>query len=216
MRIKILLVDDHELFRQGLRSLLDNHEDLEVVGEAKTGRAAFDMVCQLNPDIVIMDIAMPELNGIDAACQIRDRAPGTKVIALSMHSDKRFVTGMLQAGALGYLLKADAFEEVIQAAKTVMENRYYVSQKIADTIMGDYARQLSQSAQQGHTALSLREREVLQLYAEGHSTKDIADRLHVSVKTIDTHRAHIMEKLNIQTIAGLVKYAIREGLTSVE
>ena len=216
MRIRIVLVDDHEVFRQGLRSLLVNHDDFEVVGEAKTGRSGFEMVCQLKPDIAIMDVAMPELNGIDAAYQIRERVPETKVIALSMHSDKRFVSGMLQAGAMGYLLKADAFEEVIQAARAVMMNKHYVSQSIADTIVGEYARQLNQMTPSRNAVLSPREREVLQLFAEGYSAKDVADCLHVSVKTVDTHRAHIMEKLGIQTLAGLVKYAIREGLTSVE
>lgn len=216
MQIKILLVDDHSVFREGLRSLLEKHEDMTVVGEADTGRVAVSKACQLKPDIIIMDIAMPDLNGIEATSQIHARVPESKVIALSMHSDKRFVSGMFQAGAFGYLLKASAFDEVIQATRAVMGNRHYVSQKIADTIVGDYARQLVQTASNSGASLSPREREVLQLLAEGHSTKEIAERLHVSTNTIDTHRAHIMEKLDIRSFAGLVKYAIREGLTALE
>lgn len=216
MKTRILLVDDHKVFREGLRSLLDKYEDMEVVDEADTGRVAVQKTSQLKPDIVIMDIAMPDLNGIEATGQILARVPGTKVIALSMHSDKRFVSGMLQAGALGYLLKASAFDEVIEATRAVVANKHYVSQKIADTIIGDYARQLTNAIPTPHPGLSPREREVLQLLAEGHSTKDIAERLHVSTNTIDTHRSKIMDKLEIRTFAGLVKYAIREGLTSLE
>ncbi|MBI5095761.1 MAG: response regulator transcription factor [Candidatus Hydrogenedentes bacterium] len=216
MKTRILLVDDHKVFREGLRALIEHHEDLEVVGEAETGRIAVTMACELKPDIAIMDIAMPDLNGIEATRQIQARVPETKVIALSMHSDKRFVSGMFQAGALGYLLKASAFEELIQATRTVVNNRHYVSQKIADSIVGDYARQLTQVAPENHASLSPREREVLQLLAEGHSTKEVAERLHVSTNTIETHRGRIMEKLNIHTFASLVKYAIREGLTSLE
>jgi DNA-binding NarL/FixJ family response regulator len=214
MKIRILLVDDHAVFREGLRSLLEKHDDMEVVGEADTGRAAVDMVCKLSPNVVILDIAMPELNGIDAAQQIRARAPETRIIALSMHSENIFVTGMLRAGVMGYILKASAFEEVIQATRAVMSNTYYVSQKIADTIVGGYAQLLNQSAPKQNTALSPREREVLQLLAEGHSTKEIADRLHVSTNTIDVHRTHIMDKLGVRSLASLVKYAIREGMTS--
>lgn len=214
MKTKILIVDDHAVFREGLRSLLEKHDDLEVVGEADTGRVAVDMVCRLNPDIVILDIAMPELNGIDAAQQIRARAPETKIIALSMHSENVFVTGMLRAGVMGYILKASAFEEVIQATRTVMNNSHYVSQKITDTIVGGYAQLLNQAAPKQQAALSPREREVLQLLAEGHSTKEIADRLHVSTNTIDVHRTHIMDKLGVRSLASLVKYAIREGMTS--
>ena len=216
MKIRILLVDDHKVFREGLRSLLEKYDDMEVIDEADTGRIAVQKTCQLKPDVVIMDIAMPDLNGIEATSQIQSRVPGTKVIALSMHSDKRFVSGMLQAGALGYLLKASAFDEVIEATRTVVANKHYVSQKIADTIIGDYARQLNHAIPVPNAMLSPREREVLQLLAEGHSTKDVAERLHVSTNTIDTHRAKIMDKLEIRTFAGLVKYAIREGLTSLE
>jgi DNA-binding NarL/FixJ family response regulator len=163
-----------------------------------------------------MDIAMPDLNGIEATSQIRASVPETRVIALSMHSDKRFVTGMLRAGAVGYLLKASAFDEVIQAIRTVMNNKHYVSGDIADTVVSDYVRQLTERAPEKQAALSPREREVLQLLAEGHSTKKIAETLHISANTLETHRAHIMAKLGIRTIADLVKFAIREGITSLE
>ncbi len=216
MKTRILLADDHEVFREGLRSMIEKHEDLEVVGDAQTGRVAVRMATQLKPDIIIMDIAMPDLNGIEATSQIRANVPETRVIALSMHSDKRFVTGMLRAGAVGYLLKASAFDEVIQATRTVMNNKHYVSGDIADTVVSDYVRQLTEAAPEQHAALSPREREVLQLLAEGHSTRKIAEALHISANTIETHRAHIMAKLNIKTIADLVKFAIREGITSLE
>jgi DNA-binding NarL/FixJ family response regulator len=216
MKIRILLADDHEVFREGLRSMIEKHADLEVVGDAETGRVAVRMATQLKPDIIIMDIAMPDLNGIEATSQIRATVPETRVIALSMHSDKRFVTGMLRAGAVGYLLKASAFDEVIQAIRTVMNNKHYVSGDIADTVVSDYVRQLTEAAPEKQAALSPREREVLQLLAEGHSTKKIAETLHISANTIETHRAHIMAKLGIRTIADLVKFAIREGITSLE
>ncbi|MCC6698422.1 MAG: response regulator transcription factor [Candidatus Hydrogenedentes bacterium] len=216
MKIRILLADDHQIFREGLRSLIERQADLEVVGDAETGRVAVKKALQLKPDVVIMDIAMPDMNGIEATHQIRAQLPDTKVIALSMHSDKRFVSGMLHAGALGYLLKANAFDEVVQATRTVMNNKHYVSGDVADTIVSDYVSQMSQTAPSPRTLLSPREREVLQLLAEGYGTKDIAERLLVSTNTVDTHRAHIMTKLNIRTIADLVKYAVREGLTSLE
>ncbi|MBL7648001.1 MAG: response regulator transcription factor [Candidatus Hydrogenedentes bacterium] len=216
MKTRILLADDHEVFREGLRSMIEKHDDLEVVGDAETGRVAVRMATQLKPDIIIMDIAMPDLNGIEATSQIRANVPEARVIALSMHSDKRFVTGMLRAGAVGYLLKASAFDEVIQATRTVMNNKHYVSGDIADTVVSDYVRQLTEAAPEQHAALSPREREVLQLLAEGHSTRKIAEALHISANTIETHRAHIMAKLGIKTIADLVKFAIREGITSLE
>lgn len=216
MKIKVMLVDDHQVFREGLRSLLEQQNDLQVVGDVETGRSAVDQALRLKPDVVIMDIAMPELNGIEATRQICAKAPDTKVVALSMHSDKRFIAGMLQAGALGYLLKANAFEEVVQAVRTVLTNKHYVSRDTADTIVRDYVTQITQATPERRAELSPREREVLQLLAEGFATKEVAERLHVSSNTVDTHRAHIMAKLNVNSFADLVKYAIREGLTSLE
>ncbi len=216
MKTKVLLVDDHKVFREGLRSLIEQQPDLDVIDDAETGRIAVEKAFRLKPDVVIMDVAMPDLNGIEATRQICAKAPETKVVALSMHSDKRFVAGMLQAGALGYLLKSNAFDEVVHAVRTVLANKHYVSRDIADTIVRDYVSHIAQPQPDRRSELSPREREVLQLLAEGHSTKEVAERLHVSTNTVDTHRAHIMTKLNIRTFADLVKYAIREGITSLE
>ncbi len=215
MSIRILLVDDHKIMRDGLRTLLAQQSDMEVVAEADTGRRAVSLAKELDPDVVIMDVGMPELNGIEAARRIRHESPEVKVIALSMHSDRRFVAGMLGAEASGYLLKDCAFEELARAIHTVMSGQIYVSPGIAKTVLEDYVRTVSSSGGTRPT-LSPREREVLQLLAEGRSTKQIAHALSVSVKTVETHRAQVMEKLDIHSIAELTKYAIREGLTSLE
>jgi len=216
MKTRIVLVDDHRVFREGLRALLSNAADMEVIGEAENGLTAIQLVSELQPDVVIMDIRMPELNGIEATREIKARVPAVKVIALSMHSDKRFVSGMFGAGASGYLPKACAFEEVVAAVRAVVQNRYYTSPKISDTVIGEYVRQLAQAASSADTSLSTREREVLQLLAEGHNTKEVARRLHISGGTVDTHRSHVMNKLGIDNLADLVKYALREGLTTLD
>lgn len=216
MSIRIILADDHKIMREGLRALLAKHPDIEVVAEAGDGRGVVDLARELNPDVVVIDIAMPHLNGIDATRQIVKESPGVKVIALSMHSDKKFVKEMLGAGASGYLLKDAAFEELDMALSTVMNNQTYLSPKITDTLVKDY---LGSRAPQGKLyspALSTREREVLQMIAEGKTTRDIATTLYLSVKTVETHRKQIMDKLGLASVAELTKYAIREGLTSVE
>ncbi len=212
MSIGVLLADDHRIIRQGLRSLLEKQPDMEVVAEAENGRTAVQLARRLSPDVVVMDIAMPDLNGIEATQQIIAEAPGVKIVALSMHSDKRFVARMLKAGASGYLLKDCAFEELARAIRTVAVNQIYLSPGIAGVVVEDFVRHVSET----DSSLTPREREVLQLLAEGSSTKEIAARLQVSVKTVETHRRHIMEKLDIHTIAELTKYAIRQGLTSLE
>jgi two-component system response regulator NreC len=212
MSIRVLLADDHKIVRQGLRSLLEKQHGMEVIAEAEDGRTAVQLARKLSPDVVVMDIAMPDLNGIGATRQIIAEAPGVKVVALSMHSDKRFVTRMLRAGASGYLLKDCAFEELARAISAVVANQIYLSLGIAGVVVEDYVRHVPETG----PSLTPRECEVLQLLAEGSSTKEIAARLHVSVKTVETHRRHIMEKLDIHTIAELTKYAIREGLTSPE
>src|SRR5687768_2276249 len=204
MVTKILLADDHQIVREGLKSLLNSHEDMEVVGEARDGRAAVQMAKELAPDVVIMDLGMPHLNGIEATRQITLREPEAKVVALSMHSDRRFMGEMLKAGAKGYLLKDGAFEELATAIRHVIANKVYLSPKIANVVVDDYVR------------LTPREREVLQLMAEGRATKEIAMDLKVSIKTVETHRRQIMEKLGIHSVAELTKYAIREGLTSLD
>jgi DNA-binding NarL/FixJ family response regulator len=214
--IKILLADDHKITRDGLKALLENQKNMTVVGEAENGRLAVRLAAELKPDVVVMDINMPELNGIEATRQIVAEHSGAKIIALSMYSDKRYVVGMLKAGVSGYLLKNCAFDELVAAISAVMNNQNYMSQKIAGTVMKEYASILEASDSSPAAQLSAREREVLQLIAEGMKTKDIADRIHVSIKTVETHRQQIMRKLNVTSVAELTKIALREGLTSLD
>jgi DNA-binding NarL/FixJ family response regulator len=215
MSIPILLVDDHKIMRDGLKSLISREQGLEVVGEAENGRIAVKMARKLSPKIVIMDITMPELNGMDAARQILNECPGAKIITLSMHSDRRFVVEMFKAGVSGYLLKDCAFEELSLAIKAVLANQKYVSPAIAGMVIEDYVDHMSSDPILA-SELTHREREVLQLIAEGMTTKQIASKLNVSAKTVETHRRKIMKKLNIHSIAELTKVAIQEGLTSVD
>ncbi len=216
MSIRILLADDHKITRQGLRSLLDKEFDMEVVAEAEQGRTAVRLVRELSPQVVIMDVTMPDLNGVEAARQIVSEFPDVKIIALSMHSDSLFVTEMLRSGASGYLLKDCAFEELARAIRTVVAGKTYLSPSISGVVVDDYLHRLSKADFSGLEVLTDREREVLQLLAEGKSTKQIALKLHISVKTVETHRRQIMNKLDIYTVAELTKYAIRKGLTSLE
>ena len=216
MSIRILLADDHRLVREGLRSLIEGQPDMEVVAEVEDGRTAIQIARDLSPEIVVMDIGMRDLNGIDATLKIKTEFPHIKVIGLSMHSDKRFVSGMLGAGASGYLLKDSAFEELVTALHAVRSNKIYLSPSITGVVVEDYVRKISKDTEPDSSVLTGREREVLQLLAEGNSTKEIASHLIVSVKTIETYRQHIMEKLDLHSIADLTKYAIRSGLTSLE
>lgn len=216
MSIRILLADDHKITRQGLRSLLEKQDDMEVVAEAEEGRTAVRLAREFSPHIVIMDVSMPDLNGVEATRQIVERTPDVKVIALSMHSDSLFVTEMLKSGASGYLLKDCAFEELTLAIRAVVDGKTYLSPSISGVVVDDYLHRLSKTAYAGPDILTNREREVLQLLAEGNSTKKIALKLHISVKTVETHRRQIMEKLDIDSVAELTKYAIRKGFTSLE
>jgi DNA-binding NarL/FixJ family response regulator len=211
MSIKIILADDHEIMRQGLCSLLEKRKDVAIIAEACNGREAVKLAIKHSPDMVIMDVTMPDLNGIEATRQIVSEVPGVKVIALSMHSDEKFVTEMLKAGASGYLLKDDAFEELDKAISAVAKNQIYMCVKVADAIAKNYVRQISKTP----PILTPREREVLQVIAEGKSTKEIASILNVSIKTVESHRKNIMEKLDLYSIAELTKYAIRQGITSI-
>ncbi len=217
MSIKILIADDHKITRDGLAALIEKQPDMEVIGEAENGRTAVKLVDELKPDIIIMDIRMPDLNGIDATKQIISNSPGSKIIALSMYSDRRYVKGMLQAGVSGYLVKSCAFDELVNAITAVAENQAYLSPSIADTVMKDYVQSLSANtnSQSLDSSLSSREREVLQLISEGASADRIATQLHISVKTVSTHRRNLMEKLAIDNMADLIKFAVREGLTSI-
>ncbi len=215
MPLKILLVDDHKILRDGLRSLIERHKDLEIVGEADSGLDAVRLTQRLMPDLVLMDITMPDLNGIDAARQIISRHSSVKIIALSMHTDRRMVNEMLRAGAAGYLLKETAFDELIQAIRSVMRGGLYLSPSIAQLVVEEMKKTPSKAKSTVFTVLTDREREVLQLMAEGQSTKEIASKLSVSDKTIETHRRQIMDKLKLYNVAELTKYAIREGLTTL-
>jgi DNA-binding NarL/FixJ family response regulator len=216
MNARILLVDDHKITRQGLRSLLEKETDMKVVAEAEDGRAAVRLVRELKPDLVIMDVSMPDMNGMEATRQVVAESPAAKVVALSMHSDTLFATEMLKSGASGYLLKDCAFEELATAIRTVMDGKMYLSPAISGVVVEDYLYRLSKTDFSNADVLTNREREVLQLLAEGKSTKQIALKLHISVKTVETHRRQIMEKLDIHSVAELTKYAIRKGFTSLE
>ncbi len=216
MTTRIILADDHKIMREGLRALLEKQQDFEVTAEAENGLDAVQLAKKLRPHIVIMDIGMPGLNGIEATRQITADVPSTKVIALSMHSDKRFVIEMLKAGVSAYLLKDSASEELVSAIRTVLADKPYLSPQITGVVLKDYLSTLSRTEPSAFTLLTPREREVLQLIAEGRTTKQIATALFVSVKTVDTHRQQLMEKLNLRSVAELTKYAIREGLTSLD
>jgi DNA-binding NarL/FixJ family response regulator len=215
MSIKILLVDDHRIMREGLRCLIEKESDLKVVAEAADGRTAVRLAREVSPDVVIMDIAMPDFNGVEATNQILSEDPNVKILALSMHSDEHFVTGMLQAGASGYLLKDCAAEELCRAIRALVANETHLSPKVASIVIEDYRRGLSESRPAKGKQLTSREREVLQLVAEGDTSKRIAGQLYVSVKTVDAHRQKIMGKLNIHSIAGLTKFAIHKGIISL-
>ena len=214
MSIRTLLVDDHEIFMDGLRVLLSGEPDLEVIGEITDGRDAVQEAVTSVPDVVVMDVAMPGLNGIEATREITARRPEVKVLCLSMHAEGQFVQAALDAGASGYVLKECALAEVVRAIRAVVAGQVYLSPAIAGTVVEAMKVGRSAAYASAFAVLSDRERAVLQLLAEGHSTKELAARLHLSVKTIGTHREHIMGKLDIHSIAGLTKYAIREGLTS--
>lgn len=213
--IRILLVDDHRLFREGIRALLQREPGLELVGEAESGRAALQEARSSEPNVVLMDVAMSGMNGVEATRQFQSELPHIRVLGLSMHSERRFVTGMLRAGACGYVLKEVAFEELVLAVRRVHAGHRYMSPRVTEEVVGEYLERFA-SEPSDAAALTPREREVLQLLAEGHTTRLIAGALHVSVKTVESHRARIMSKLEVHSIAELTKYAIREGITAVD
>jgi two-component system response regulator NreC len=214
MSIKVMIADDHQIVREGLRAMLEKEHDIKVVGEAVDGRMTERLARELAPDVIIMDVAMPDLNGIEATRQIVAELPGVKIIALSMHDDRRFVLNMFKAGAAGYMLKDCAFKDLAKAIRAVMAHKTYLSPEIADIVVKDYLSSSSPTESSVFQLLSPREREVLQLLAEGKTSGQIADNLHISVKTVESHRQQIMIKLKIKSVAELTKYAIREGLTS--
>jgi len=216
MRIKLLLADDHRIMRQGLISLIAAEPDMEVVGEAGNGREALKLALKLSPHIILMDVNMPDLNGIDATRQILAQVPDVKILALTMHTNRKLVLGMFQAGASGYMLKDCAFKELIVAIRTLMAGQNYLSPEIAGTLLKGF---LSLAAIQNQLLpgqLTDREREILQLIAEGNTIKEIADALNIGVKTVETHRRNIQQKLNLKGTADLIRYAFQEGLTSLD
>lgn len=215
MNSTIIIADDHKLFREGLKSLLQGDVKVEIVGEVSNGREAVRICRKLSPDIAIMDVTMPELNGIEATRQIRTESPKTKVIALSMHSSRRFVLDILKAGAVGYLVKDCAFQELAAAISAVRDNKVYLSPSIAGKVV-EHMTSFNYTESAASTSLSSREKEVLQLLTEGKNAREVADRLGVSIKTVQTHRRNIMEKLDLHNLADLTKYAIRIGLISID
>ncbi len=214
--ISIILVDDHVIMRSGLRVLLESESDMEVIGEANNGREAVKITSEKNPDIVVMDIAMRDMNGIQATQQIKNEKPEIKIIALSMHSEKQIVIGMLKAGASGYLLKDSTSTELVEAVRKVYLGHNYISQKVSDVVLPALSNINKDFDKLGFDKLTSRESEILQLLAEGNSTKSIAEILFISVKTVESHRANIMKKLNINNLPELTKYAVRTGLTTLE
>jgi len=215
-RIRVLLAEDHAIVREGLRSLLEKQPEIEIVCDAEDGRIAVERVRELQPDVVIMDITMPNLNGVEATRQITKEFPQIKVIALSVHSNRIFVADMLEAGAVGYVLKECLFDELVQAIQSVITGKTYLSSRITGVVVEDYIKRLVNVSDSPLSSLTSREREVLQLVAEGKSTKEIALELHVSTKTIDAGRRKIMVKLNANSVVDLIKIAIVENLVSFD
>ncbi len=214
--MRILIADDHGVVRQGLRVLIDKQPDMEVVGEAENGLQVAELANKLLPDVVLMDISMPNLNGIEATRLILRDNPDIRVLALSVHFNKHYVTDMLRAGASGYVLKSCLFDEVVDALHTVDSGEHYLSPRVREIVLDDYVQHLTTTSESRTDILTDRERQVIQLLAEGKTTKQIGRQLHVSAKTIDSNRREAMNKLGISSIAELTRFAIREGLTSVE
>ena len=215
MSLKILIADDHTIVREGLRSLLTKEPDLVVVAEAGSGSAAVQLAREHHPDVVLMDISMPDINGIDATRMIRAEQSDVHILALSMETDRRFVVEVLKAGATGYLLKDCAFAELATAIRTVARDETYLPPKIIELVIKDYLQRVPDNAASDYGRLTTRERELLQLISVGKNTKEIAFALQVSVKTVENQRQSIMKKLNLFSIAELTKYAVREGLSSL-
>ena len=216
MAIKVLLVDDHPILREGLRGLLERENDLEVAGEAGTGNEAVQLAGRLHPDVIIMDINMPDMNGIEATRRILAEDPPIRVLVLSLESDRRFIVEVLEAGARGYVLKDSFSDDLVNGIRTVAAGDTYLGPKITELIIKDYLQRIPDRQQLTFSSLTCRERETIQLIADGRNSKEIAAKFGISVKTIDVHRHNIMKKLNLYSIAELTKYAVREGLTSLK
>ena len=216
MVARVILVDENMIIRQGLKKLLESQPDLQVVADTRDGGEVLQMLDQLSPDLVITDVKLRSMNGIEVTRQIKSRAPHIKVIALSIYTDRRFVVGMLSAGAAAFLPKDCGLEELLQAIQIVIGGGTYLNQSIADIIVQNYFHHLPEASNSPSQILTNREQEILQYLVEGKTVKEISEKLYLSVKTVETHRQHVMEKLNINNMAGLVKYAIREGFIALE
>jgi DNA-binding NarL/FixJ family response regulator len=216
MSLRILVVDDHAVVRRGVRSLLESHEGWEVCGEATTGRDAVEQSRQLRPDVVVMDLSLPELNGLDATRQILKDAPGTEVLVLTMHRSEALARDVLRAGARGYMMKSDADENLITAVDTLRQHKPFLTSTVTGFVLDDFVRRGDRAqADLSPVGVTSREREIIQLVAEGRSHTDAAATLGISVKTIEAHRANIMRKLQLRTVSDLVRYAIRNGLVQL-
>lgn len=215
-KIRVLLAEDHTIVRKGLCSLLDKETGIEVVGEAEDGREAIVKAEELHPDVVVMDIAMPGLNGLEATRQLKKRFPDMKILILTMHANEEYVLKSLKAGASGYLVKKAAPTELISAINAVHLGHSFLSPSISRTVIDEYIRRSEEISvgEEGFEQLTVREREVLQLIAEGRKTREIAELLYISIKTVESHRSHIMDKLDIHSTAELTRYAIRKGIIS--
>jgi len=215
-KTRVLLAEDHTIVRKGLRSLLDKETGIKVVEEAEDGREAILKAEELHPDVVVMDIAMPGLNGLEATRQIKKRFPDIKIIILTMHANEEYILQSLKAGASGYLVKKAVPVELISAINAVHKGNSFLSPSISRTVIDEYVRRSKEisEGEEGFEQLTVREREVLQLIAEGRKTREIAELLYISIKTVETHRAHIMNKLDIHSTAELTRYAIRKGIIS--
>lgn len=212
---RIVLIEDHAMVREGLRAILEADPDVEVIGEASDGREGVDLIVRTKPDIAVLDIGMPRLNGVEATRQITRDHPAVRVIALSMHTERQFVISMFEAGASGYVAKESAGEELMRAIRAVQRGRKYLSAEVAGVLVEGVTRRTQDGAEGKLESLSARERQVLQLLAEGYTSGEIAEELGVSTATVDTHRRNIMKKTDRHTVADLTKYAIRVGLTSL-
>ncbi len=214
IKLRILLADDHEVVRHGIRTILEAHPGWEICGEASTGREAVAMAKALKPAVVVLDFSMPDLNGLEATRQIRRALPKTEVLILTMHISERLVRELLAAGARGYLLKTDAGQVLVEAVEQLRQHKPYFTSKVSQLVLSGFLRPHHADHEGDYSRLTAREREVVQLVAEGKITKEIADRLKISVHTVETHRAKIMRKLDLHTVGELVRYAIRNEITT--
>ena len=215
-KIRVLIADDHSIVRAGVRSLLEGYAEFEVVGEAGSGWEAIELATRLQPDVVLMDIAMGDLSGLEATQEIKERSPNVNVLALTMYDREEFFFAMLKAGALGYVLKESEPEELLAAIRAVHQGEAFLSPSVTRAVLEDYLVQGTSQAQSRYDSLTLREKEVLRLTAEGKSTREIADMLHLSIKTIEKHRVRMMRKLELSNLSDLIRYAIRKGLIEVD